>query len=524
MSKSLLMRTLIASLIFVLFLGTQTFAQTVDHRFFDDADRFFQSYVKDGKVDYATLSSQPKMLDALIQSIASTDASASAAAEQQAFYINAYNLLVIQAVTEQYPIASVQDVANFFDKKDKQVGGKQISLNELEKEYLLKVYKDARFHFVLVCGAVDCPPITNFAYRPELLEQQLEQQTAASLNNNSFTRVNNEQVALSQIFNWYKDDFGGKTQDVIAFINSYRTDKISTDAQISYYTYNWQLNQLMMDIMPSTITTTSTKSNNANRYVVSSTIKKGTVELKLFNNLYTQRTTNNEGELSNRSSFFSTTLTALYGVSNRFNAGISTRYRRVRNDNLPSNPLSVFSNSLEAGESNRSGLTAFGPQFRYAPVEKWTNFSIQTTLLFPIGEDLTGNDSEPYIDWGGTSVQVQLFNDFPVGDNFSLFTELDLFWEDLGAESEGHINRFSTPATLIFSYNPTPKSTIYTIGSFSPFWQSEFDYFTQAGVGSKYQFTRNVELELLYTAFSNKFLSDTGGKAATYNIGLRYNL
>ena len=64
----------------------------------------------------------------------------------------------------------------------------------------------------------------------------------------------------------------------------------------------------------------------------------------------------------------------------------------------------------------------------------------------------------------------------------------------------------------------------YALGGFSPFWQSEFDYFLQGGVGAKYQFTPDVELELLVTDFTNKFLLDTDGQAATFNIGFRFNL
>ena len=107
----------------------------------------------------------------------------------------------------------------------------------------------------------------------------------------------------------------------------------------------------------------------------------------------------------------------------------------------------------------------------------------------------------------------------PSAANFSLFTELDVLIEDIGKS-----NRLSTPATLIFSYNPNPKTTLYTLGGFSPYWQTEFDYFIQGGAGAKYQFTPKLELELLYTKFTNKFLLDTGGEAATFNLGLRFNI
>ena len=117
-----------------------------------------------------------------------------------------------------------------------------------------------------------------------------------------------------------------------------------------------------------------------------------------------------------------------------------------------------------------------------------------------------------------------MFNDFPIGTNFSFFTEVDLLLEDIGREEEGRLNRLSTPVTLIYSYFPNPQTTLYVLGNYSPFWQENYDYFWQAGVGTKYQFTRQLELELSYTYFSNQFLAQNMGRAATYNLGVRFNL
>jgi hypothetical protein len=94
----------------------------------------------------------------------------------------------------------------------------------------------------------------------------------------------------------------------------------------------------------------------------------------------------------------------------------------------------------------------------------------------------------------------------------------------MGSSDEGHLNRFSTPITAILSYRPTSKVTIYGLSSYSPYWQETFDYFIQAGLGGKYQFSQSAELELLWTSFSNKFLNEINGDAATYNVGFRYNI
>ena len=49
---------------------------------------------------------------------------------------------------------------------------------------------------------------------------------------------------LSHIFDWYKDDFGGAPDKVIAWINRYRPDgaKLPADAKIEYVDYDWSLN------------------------------------------------------------------------------------------------------------------------------------------------------------------------------------------------------------------------------------------------------------------------------------------
>ncbi len=512
------MKSIIQFLVFSLFIVATTSAQTINQQFFDKTEAFLSKEVTNGLLEYSGLKNNAQLAD-LVRTVENADLSNTTDATKKAFYINAYNLHVINAAAQAYPLNSVQTIAGFFDGKKVRVAGENLTLNNLEKNHLLKPYKDARLHFVLVCGALGCPPITNFAYQPDRLDAQLDQQTKIALNNPEFLKVENNSVELSQIFKWYSSDFGGSKGAIFDFINQYRTTPISKSSKVSHYPYDWSLNDSAAS--SSQINSNTSGGNNASRYIVSSTIPKGSSEIKIFNNLYSQKTGSIDN-LTDRSTFFTTTISYLYGLNNRFNIGFNTRYRSVRNDQLPSSAFDVFGSS-QAG-STRQGLTAFGPQIRYAPVEKWTNFSVQSSFVFPIGEDLAGSASQPYIDWNGATWWTQFFNDFPIGTNFSLFTEVDLLIEDIGNSENGHINRVSTPATLIFSYNPNPKTTLYTIGGFSPYWQSNFDYFLQGGVGAKYQFTPNFELELLVTEFTNKFLLDTGGQAATYNLGIRYNI
>lgn len=484
--------------------------------FYSDIDNLFaQNVLRDGTVDYNNLK-QLESFDELIDFVSNFDSNPLTGDNLKAFYINAYNLNVIDQVLENYPIQSVLDIPNFFDQKNITVSGTRYSLNQFEKEIIFEQFSDPRLHFALVCAAKSCPPLSNLTFRPEDLEKQLSNLTKTALNSRSIVNELGGQIFLSKIFDWYSKDFGKNNQDIIGYINKNGDRTIDGDAGVKYMTYDWTLN----DVVRVENLTTKQSTNNS-RYVVSSTIPKGTYEIKLFNNLYSQKN-NFGGTLTNRSSFFTTTLTALYGLSPRLNIGINTRFRKVRNNALPSSPFSVFGSDLPS--ASRSGLTGFGPMIRYAPVPQWSNFSIQSSFVFAIGSDLAGGNDRPYIDWNGPTWWTQIFNDFNIGDKFSLFTELDFLLEDIGGTSSGHINRFSTPLTTIFSYIPTTKLVVYALAGYSPYWQEDYDYFYQYGIGSKYQFTPKFEIEVLYTDFTNEFLSQSSGKAETINFGIRVNI
>lgn len=480
--------------------------------YLDAVDTFFQQNVKDGFVDYASISTDDSQLKKLVMTIEAIPLSKLNAAEKQAFLINSYNILVIDQVIDNYPVSSVKEIPGFFNRKSYAVGGAKMTLDQIEKDILLKEYKDSRFHFVLICGAKDCPEIWDRAYRPDNLDQQLEERTTAVLNDARFVKVSEKGVGLSEIFRWNRFEFGGSNK-TIEYINRYRAEKIGTDLNPYYYEYDWTLNDVKYSFDSS-----YEVSNNSFRYVTSAAIPKGGIEVKLFNNLYSQ--IEGGGDPSDaRSTYFTSSLSFLYGTSNRFNIGFATRYRRVLNNTIPSSPFDIFGGLNEG--FGRQGITAFGPQIRWAPFKRLSNFSIQSSLTFPIGNELSGGGSGPFLDWAGPVFWTQFFNDKSIGDKFSLFTEIDLLIEEIGGA--GKANRVSTPMTVIFSWFPKKNFTIYGLAGYSPFLVKPYDYFTQFGVGMKYQLSRNFEIEILATDFSNKYLNSVEGSAATYNFGFRYS-
>ncbi|OIQ27331.1 MAG: DUF547 domain-containing protein [Bacteroidetes bacterium MedPE-SWsnd-G2] len=227
--------------VFAVFLSQ---AQTID-QFYKSSNQFFATYVQEGKVKYSEVAENIGVLDEILKEASNMDLSALGQTEIKAYWINVYNLGVIKIVVEESPIKSPLDVDGFFDIKQIPFNGKQLSLNAIEHDILRAKYMDPRLHFVLVCGAVGCPPLISKAYIPSTLEQQLEEQTRLALNGN-FVKVNTKRkkIQVTELFKWYKSDFTMNHSTVIDFINKYRPEKIPTNYKLEYYPYDWSINSL----------------------------------------------------------------------------------------------------------------------------------------------------------------------------------------------------------------------------------------------------------------------------------------
>ena len=230
-------------IVLIALISVEGFSQDLN-TFFSKTDAFFKANVSNGKVDYSKTHVNQDELKSILKIAEGISVSKANANNYQAFWINAYNLSVIKGVIDNYPINSPLDITGFFDNTTYSLAGKQITLNNIEHKLLRDNFKDARFHFVLVCGALGCPPLINQAYMPNTLDVQLEQQTKTALNG-AFLIVDTKKkrVKVSQIMEWYKDDFTMNGISEIDFINIYRTDKINSKFKLSYFPYDWNINK-----------------------------------------------------------------------------------------------------------------------------------------------------------------------------------------------------------------------------------------------------------------------------------------
>tara|TARA_R100000935_G_C2835615_1_gene167896 strand:+ start:1631 stop:2338 length:708 start_codon:yes stop_codon:yes gene_type:complete len=231
------------SLLLIL-ISSFSFAQETS-KFFDASDKFFKQYVSNGRVKYEEIKQNPNDLHELLSLAEEIKVSTKDPDVYKAFWINSYNIAVINGIVKQFPVKSPMDIEGFFNVEKHILGQRSVTLDDIEKILLLGNFpEESRFHFVLVCAAKGCPPLIAEAYKPETLEKQLQLQTVKAMNSSEFVKVEKETLLLSELMNWYQKDFTKGGVSLIDYINKYRKTTLPTNLKIKFHNYNWELNDL----------------------------------------------------------------------------------------------------------------------------------------------------------------------------------------------------------------------------------------------------------------------------------------
>ncbi|MGY3793973.1 hypothetical protein [uncultured Aquimarina sp.] len=252
-------------------------------------------------------------------------------------------------------------------------------------------------------------------------------------------------------------------------------------------------------------------------------IGKGQYDIKWFNNLYTETKDlfgpNGEERDIPRNTFFTSTLEAYTGIGNnkRWNIGAILEFRS--NAVGGRDALDVFKFDGERG-SARSGLTSIAPSVKFVPLKNVNNFSIQSSFFIPLVDNET--EDGVFLDQNGFIWQNRFFYDYTFpGNKFQIFGELNSEL-NFGDEEDSFANDSLrlTPG-VFFSYFPSSKFTVLALAQHSELIDlgNDFDQnFTALGGGAKYQLTKELNIEALYTNFVR---GDRTGLGETFNIGLR---
>ncbi|WP_162910647.1 DUF547 domain-containing protein [Hymenobacter oligotrophus] len=205
----------------------------------------------DGRVNYEGLADDEEVLMAYLQSLSSRPPLPSwSRYDQAAFWLNTYNAYTLYLAAQYYPVERLSDIKiksvggyrSLWDAPEVNIGGKQYTLKQIEREILPELLpNDPRRHFALHCGAASSPKLLPEAYEGNRLDAQLSLQASRFINDPVLNVLAPDSAQLSSLFDWYAADFGTPAQ-LLEFINRYAATGLSSSTAVSYVPYDWTLN------------------------------------------------------------------------------------------------------------------------------------------------------------------------------------------------------------------------------------------------------------------------------------------
>ena len=227
-------------------------------------DELLKKYVsEEGNVNYKGFVADKTQLEQYLNLLSTNRPSKDWTRDEQlAYWINAYNAFTVKLIVDHYPVKSIKDIKNgipfinsVWDIKFFTIGGKKMTLNDIEHGIIRKEFKEPRIHFAVNCASFSCPVLLNEAFIASKLDAQLSKQTKIFLNDTRKNQISANKIVISKIFNWYSTDFTNKGffsrlfgkknrgRQFVQFIAPYVTEPINKDAKVEYMDYDWSLNE-----------------------------------------------------------------------------------------------------------------------------------------------------------------------------------------------------------------------------------------------------------------------------------------
>jgi hypothetical protein len=213
-----------------------------------DWDRMLRAHVVDGQVDYDAIAADPGFATT-VAAIATAELEGHDTETTLAFVMNAYNVLAVQGILDGSSPRTAFGKWRFFYRDKYTIAGERLSLHAFENQRI-RALGEPRIHFAIVCASASCPPLRSEAYRPDRLDEQLDDATRGFLNDPTKNRIDVAAgvARLSKIFKWFEEDFeqaAGSVQRYIApFIEDERARQtLARDGlKVRHLAYDWSLN------------------------------------------------------------------------------------------------------------------------------------------------------------------------------------------------------------------------------------------------------------------------------------------
>ncbi len=239
-----------------------------------------KTYVReDGWADYGGLRRRRLELKPLLMELDELDPNVYnrwSQDEKLAFWINAYNLKMLEIITRNYPIESswwlrltwppsdIRHIKGIWTDYKFIVMDEEFTLAEVERRFFHKTFQDPRVYLAITYASRSGPPLRREVYRGENLDEQLDRQVKRFLAGDQGLRIDrgNKVVHLSALFKpaWRGKAFvprygtdkkfkerGAETRAALSFITGYlsREDVYFLEVEnyaLEYINFDWRLN------------------------------------------------------------------------------------------------------------------------------------------------------------------------------------------------------------------------------------------------------------------------------------------
>jgi hypothetical protein len=239
-----------------------------------------KTYVReDGLVDYGALRRRRLDLKPLLMTLGALDPNVYqrwSRDEQLAFWINAYNLKMLDIITRNYPIQSswwlrltwtpddIRHIEGIWTAFRFVVMHEEFTLADVERRFFPKTFDDPRVYLALTYACRSSPFLRREPYRGGTLDRQLDEQVKQFLSSPSGLQIDRRDmvVRLSALFKpaWRGKEFVGRygtdkkfksrdpeTRAVLHFLTGHlpRDDVYFLEVEnytLEYINFDWRLN------------------------------------------------------------------------------------------------------------------------------------------------------------------------------------------------------------------------------------------------------------------------------------------
>ena len=182
-------------------------------------DQLLDLNVRDGLVYYRALRSERGRLDRYVASlnVPAPTHEKWQRDEKIAFWLNAYNAIVLQTVVSHYPIrgkssmypaSSIRQIPGAFEHAKHRVAGRMLTLDDIEKT-ILPQFEDPRLYLALGRGAVGSGRLRSEAYSAPRLTAQLASVASEFVSDQAMLKIDalTGQVSVTPIISWREAEF-----------------------------------------------------------------------------------------------------------------------------------------------------------------------------------------------------------------------------------------------------------------------------------------------------------------------------